>query len=123
MLQVMCYLHPTMYLLIHCCRCCSCYCNCHLHPTMYLLIRTICRRKITSGVNLHPTMYLLILNSTLSSLGVKQFTSHYVSINSAPVSAMLIIGNAFTSHYVSINSSLKTRPLSWFQIYIPLCIY
>ena len=54
----------------------------NLHPTMYLLIP--CCRLLFPLVadNLHPTMYLLIRKFFTTYKRVSVFTSHYVSINS-----------------------------------------
>ena len=94
---------------------------------MYLLIPDTATARRSSFRPLHPTMYLLIPVRTCNADDRKNFTSHYVSINSGvlkwknilivslhptmylliPVAVSGLTATfTFTSHYVSINSGL-----------------
>ena len=71
---------------------------------MYLLIPDTATARRSSFRPLHPTMYLLIPVRTCNADDRKNFTSHYVSINSPILIPRWGLILLFTSHYVSINS-------------------
>ena len=56
---------------------------------MYLLIQFLGEATTIECNNLHPTMYLLILTVAPNESSLSAFTSHYVSINSNSVAAIL----------------------------------
>ena len=56
---------------------------------MYLLIHPTQTKGNVGNMYLHPTMYLLILTVAPNESSLSAFTSHYVSINSNSVAAIL----------------------------------
>ena len=117
-------------------------CVCNLHSTMYLLNLLTSAIKGDALGNLHSTMYLLNLWAQIHDVLVFLFTFHYVSIKSPSTafalmkytylhSTMYLLNRGvfwedgrrnriFTFHYVSIksrmNEGLKPCPL-WFTFH------
>ena len=90
---------------------------------MYLLIRSRARTSYLLQRYLHPTMYLLIPSKTaILIIIVQRFTSHYVSINSNPITALNIqVYNLHPTMYLLIRQ-IQSR-LMLFSLYLHPTMY
>ena len=96
-----------------------------LHSTMSLLNRQVAITSFWIQVSLHSTMSLLNpVFRAFSADSAAAFTFHNVSIKSRIRKNGAGIRNGFTFHNVSIKSNLLVVRLpSYYQLYIPQCLY